>query len=380
MNVANHLSIPRSEGATLEQALSDALALLLQEASWLQKWRVEREVKAAHSSWDLMASGPLPAGGKGVLCVECKGANFQPNQFTSLANRPCSAGKNVITSRVLAMPRVSPRMAALCRQHGWSWYDLAGNCRLEIPGVLLIERSGRPAVKLESRIGANLGTPAAARVVRALLAPENAGRRWTQREMVGHFGDLAPAVPAPSLALVNKVVQHLRDQAFIEPLPNRGFRVSDFVGLLQAWKQAYRVDRHLRRPYFTLLQGKALRERLLSLDPDGVGRVAYAVFSAADLQAPAVRQPRTWLYADADTEHELASKVEAKVVDSGENLVVLIPDDRGVFYRAEPGSNRLPCTNVVQTYVDLAKVGGRGEEAAEAIFEQRLKPAWAVVQ
>jgi hypothetical protein len=41
------------------------------------------------------------------------------------------------------------------------------------------------------------------------------------------------------------------------------------------------------------------------------------------------------------------------------------------------GANRAPCTNPVQTYVDLVKAGGRGEEAAEAILEQRLKPAWA---
>ncbi len=374
--MASVVNISLPEGAALERALQDTLKGLLAEVAWLDKWRVE----LVQSEWDLAASGPLPPGGRGVLCVECKGANFQPSQFASLAGRSCSAGKDAVSTRVLAMPRVSSRMAALCQQHSWSWYDLAGNCRLEIPGVLLIERSGREPVKLQARTGANLGTPEAARVVRALLAPENAGKRWTQREMVGHFADVAWAVPAPSLALVNKVVQHLRDQAFIEPMPNRGFRVSDFTGLLQAWKHAYRFDRHMRRPYFTLLQGKALQERLLTLDSGGVRRVAYAVFSAADLQAPAVRQPRTWLYADADTEHELASKVEAKVVDSGENLVVLIPDDRGVFYRAEPGSNRLPCTNVVQTYVDLAKAGGRGEEAAEAIFEQRLKPAWAVVQ
>lgn len=103
----------------------------------------------------------------------------------------------------------------------------------------------------------------------------------------------------------------------------------------------------------------------------------YAVFSAADLQAPAVRQPRTWLYVDAGIEHEFASKVEARLVDSGENVVVLIPDGSGVFYRPEPGNGRLPCTNVVQTYVDLAKAGGRGEEAAEVILDQRLKPAWA---
>jgi hypothetical protein len=297
-----------------------------------------------------------------------------------LAERPCSAGKNAVYARVLAMPRVSPRMAALCRQHGWSWYDLAGNCRLEIPGVLLIEHTGREPVKLQPRTGANLSTPEATRVVRALLAPENAGKRWTQREIVGHFADLAPAVSSPSLALVNKVVQHLRDQAFIKQLPNRGFRVSDFVGLLQAWSQAYRFERHVRRPYFTLLQGKALQEKLRALDPKGRGRLAYATFSAADFQAPTVRQPRTWLYVSSDFEHEFASVLDAKVVDTGENLVVLLPDDAGVFYRVDVSANRAPCTNPVQTYVDLAKAGGRGEEAAEAILNQRLKPAWAAVR
>jgi hypothetical protein len=375
--MAHSVSVARFEGASLERALSDALALLLQEASWLQQWRVAREVKAHQDSWDLVASGPLPAGGKGVLCVECKGVNFQPNQFPNLAERHCSAGKNAVSARVLAMPRVSPRMASLCQHHGWSWYDLAGNCRLEIPGVLLIERSGRPAVRLESRSGANLGTPEAARVVRALLAPENAGRRWTQREMVGHFADLTPAIPAPSLALVNKVAQHLRDQAFIESLAHRGFRVSDFDGLLQAWRQAYRFDRHVRRSYFTLLPAKALQEKLRLLDSQGSVLMAYSAFSAADLQAPTVRQPRTWLYVNPDFEQELASALDAKLVDSGENLVVMLPDDAGVFYQVDAGANRAPCTNAVQTYVDLRKAGGRGEEAAEAILTQRLKPAWA---
>lgn len=377
MNIVNVVSISRSEAASLERALADVLARLLREASWLQKWRVESEVKAPHASWDLIASGRLPGGGKGVLCVECKGANFQPNQFPNLAERPCSAGKNANSEKVLAMPRVSPRMAALCKQYGWSWYDLAGNCRLEIPGVLLIERSGREPVKLQPRSGANLSTPEAARVVRALLAPKNAAKRWTQREMVAHFAELTPAIPAPSLALVNKVAQHLRDQAFIESLPNRGFRVSDFDGLLQAWRQAYRFDRHVRRPYFTLLPAKALQEKLRLLDSRGRGRLAYAAFSAADVQAPTVRQPRTWLYISPDFERDVTSALDAKVVDSGENVVVLIPDDSGVFYQVDAGANRAPCTNAVQTYVDLVKAGGRGEEAAEAILNQRLKPVWA---
>jgi hypothetical protein len=374
--MAQHVNVARGYDSALERDLAEVLAQLLSGASWLRQWRIEH-AKAGDPEWDVVAAGPVSGGGKALLCVECKSINFQPSQFLSLVDRACPAGRNAASGKVLAMPRVSSRMAALCKEHGWSWYDLAGNCRLEIPGVLLIERSGNEPVKAPPRTVANLGTPEAARVVRALLAPENAGQRWTQREMVAHFADVTPAVPPPSLALVNKVVQHLRDQAFLEQLPNRGFRVRDYQGLLQAWRTAYRFDRHLRRSYFTLLQGRMLQEKLRLLNPDGRGRVAYAAFSAADIQAPAVRQPRTWLYVAPDAERELESTVEAKHVDSGENLVALISDDTGVFYRVETGPNRLPCTNAVQTYVDLASSGGRGEEAAEAILQQRLRPAWS---
>ena len=68
-----------------------------------------------------------------------------------------------------------------------------------------------------------------------------------------------------------------------------------------------------------------------------------------------MRQPRIWLYLDPSAEHEFQSTVEAKPVDSGENIVVLIPEDKGVFYRVETGNNRAACTNAVQTYVDLTR-------------------------
>jgi hypothetical protein len=373
VNITEVVNIEHLRGEVLRRVFRTVLLRILHDAAWPGEWTAER----VPSDWDFSVSRSGRGAEKVRLCVKCKTVAFRPSQFPGIGDSSCPGGKGIASARVLAVPRVSSRMAVLFRQHGWSWYDLAGNCRLEVPGVLLIERSGRESAKPAARTGANLSTPEAARVVRALLAPENAGKRWTQREIVSHFPDLSPVIPAPSLALVNKVVQHLRDQAFVEPLPNRGFRVSDFDGLLQAWRQAYRFDRHVRRPYFTLLQGKALQEKLWSLDPEGTGRLAYAAFSAADVQAPTVRQPRTWLYASPDFEQEFASAIDAKMVDSGENLVVLLPDDAGVFYRMDVGANRAPSTNPVQTYVDLAKVGGRGEDAAQAILNQRLRPAWA---
>lgn len=71
--------------------------------------------------------------------------------------------------------------------------------------------------------------------------------------------------------------------------------------------------------------------------------------------------------------------VEAKQAESGENLVVSIPGDDGVFYLPDNGREndpRLGCTNAVQTYVDVWHSGSRGQEAAEALLEQRLKPEW----
>ncbi len=60
------------------------------------------------------------------------------------------------------------------------------------------------------------------------------------------------------------------------------------------------------------------------------GFAVYAAFSAAGFQAPHVRQPETWLYVREQDISLFEELVEAKRVDSGENLVVLIPDDDGV--------------------------------------------------
>jgi hypothetical protein len=373
VNKMSVVNAPQMSGATLEKALAAKLRELLGGVGWLCGWQVERTGKAAHSGFDLLVTVPLPGGGKAALCVECK-RELHPSAFRMVADKvPAATGRSKLVVRVLALPFVSPRMEELCAEHGWSWFDLAGNCRLDVPGLLHLQHTGNQPVHKRPRPVANLSTREAGRVIRALLVPENGGIRWTQREMQRH------CQPNVSLGLVNKVVRHLRDEAFIEDLPDGGFRLRDPLKLLSAWRDAYRFDRHERRGYFTLLRGKQLREALTGLEVATGGHAAYAAFSAAEFQAPHVRQPRTWLYIGGEWEDEFCNLVEAKAVDSGENVVVLIPDDAGIFYQCDGGhvgGSRLACTNAVQTYVDLWRCGGRGQEAAEAVLEQHLKPQW----
>jgi hypothetical protein len=363
-------------GVALERALAAKLEALLRGVAWLRGWQVQHVGGAADDpGFDLLATVPLPGGGKAALCVECK-RELRPSVFPMVAARQFSpAGRPKVVVPVLALPWVSPRMAELCAEHGWSWFDLAGNHRLDVPGLLHLQHTGNEPVHARPRPTANLSTPEAGRVIRALLLPDHAGRRWTQREMQTHCR------PTVSLGLVNKVVRHLRDEAFIDIGKDGGFRLRDPIKLLFAWRDAYRFNRHERRGYFTLSHGKTLQDALALLDLRTGGFAAYAAFSAADFQAPHVRQPKTWCYIREQDISLFEELVEAKRVDSGENLVVLIPDDDGVFYLGDDGTmgdHRMRCTSAVQTYVDLYYCGGRGEEAAEAVLKQRLTPEWTL--
>lgn len=371
MKQAITVNMNKPTGAALERALAQKLRELLAGVTWLKPWRVDSVPADDRRGFDIKASFPLPQGGKAELWVVCK-ANPRPYQFPLIRAKDQldAHGKRLNRVWVFAAPHMSLRMAQLCQEHGWSWFDLSGNCYLSVPNAFQLERTGLDPVHRPPRSAANLGTAEAGRIVRALLAPDNAGRKWTQRDLQSHVQ------PNVSIGLVNKVARHLREEAFVEELTDGGFKLRDPLGLLAAWREAYRFDRHQRRSYFTLLKGRQLQEALLQLESITGGHAAYAVFSAAEFQAPHVRQPKTWFYVGAEYEDELRKVAEAKLVDSGENLVVLMPDDEGVFYLQEGDAGRLPCTNPVQTYVDLCHCGGRGEEAAEALLEQNLKPAW----
>lgn len=375
MNTALTVNARLDSPAALERALAARLRELLGAVDWLRGVEVVALNAGSDRGFDLLAKLPLPTGGAAALCVECK-REMRPSTFSMLAQREFKPnGRPKVIVPVLALPWVSPRVAELCAEHGWSWFDLAGNYRIDVPGVLHLQHSGNASVHERPRPTANLGTKEAGRVVRALLTEHARPKQpWTQRVLNIH------CKPPVSLGLVNKMVRHLTDEGFIEASPDGGFHVTEPVKLLFAWRDAYRFGQHERHEYFSLLQEKPLRESLTTLDNFSGGYAAYAAFSAADFQAPHVRQPKTWLYVSPPMLEYFAKVTQSKPVDSGGNLVVLVPSDEGVFIHRERGNgfeHRLPCTHAVQTYVDLWHCGGRGQEAAEAVLEQQLKPAWS---
>ena len=372
MNTTHSVNTPR-RAAAVEKALAAKLKELLGTVPGISDWTVDTNPAPFNRAFDLLARGKSPHGPIIELWVDCR-SDPRPSRFPYVAieREFEKESTKVVRASVFAAPYISPRMAEICGDHGWSWFDLAGNCKITVPTFLHIERHGNKPAHQPHRPLANLGTAETGRIIRVLLAPENAGFRWTQRRMQ------VECLPNVSLGLVNKVVRHLSDEAFIEEYDDGGFKLRDPLRLLFAWREAYRFDRHQRRGYFTLLKGNELRNALARLSAQ-TSFAVYAAFSAADFQAPHVRQPKTWLYVRESEVPKFARLAGAKPVESGENVIVLIPDDEGVFSFPDggrSGESRMRCTNAVQTYVDLYHAGGRGEEAAEALLEQRLKPQW----
>jgi len=360
-----------SSSATLERRLAERLKLLLGTAQDFGKWEVTQNPAAHQRAFDIEATTRLPHGPRIELWVECK-AEPRPVHFpyVNLERQFQEGIPTLIRVPVLAAPVIGPRMAEICQQHGWSWFDLAGNCRLSVPGRLHLERHGLKSVQRESKAGANLGTPEASRVLRAMLFPKPKLSFWTQRDLQDRCR------PGVSIGLVNKVLSHLRAEKYVEKDAKGFYQLRDAAALLGVWRQAYQFHRVKQIRLFSLKRPAEIAQALQGINPPGEVRVAYAAFSAADIQAPAVRQTKTWLMVSDDWVDKVLTALAAKEVDSGDNLVLLVPPDGGPFYESEQREGSLPYTNPLQTYLDVSHLPGRGEEAAEAVLNQVIKPEW----
>lgn len=384
MNIAKSVDIDSLSPKGLERVFEAKFRQIISEAIPLSKVDVVSEI-GPDRGVDFVLYSKSPLGPTLEFSVECK-ANPRPSQVPVAPDasrisvipavaitRDFDAHKKLkhVRSWIFAAPFVSQRLGEVCWDRGWGWFDLAGNCRIGIPGLLYIERKGNEPVHRTVRPEANLGTPEAAQVIRALLKPEHNVLSWSsQRDLQSQ------TKPGVSLGLINKVVSHLRSEGHLVDEPNEGFRVTDKAKLLAAWRDDYRFDRIPKVEWFTLLKGQEIEAALRKINNGNATRIAWAAFSAADRQAPMVRQLKYWLMASDDHIDWAVDELKAKPVGTGANLVLLTAPDSGYLDGIQEEDQAGPCTHPLQTYVDTWHAGTRGQEAANAVLERRLKPSW----
>ena len=71
----------------------------------------------------------------------------------------------------------------------------------------------------------------------------------------------------------------------------------------------------------------------------------------------------------------LAKTLSLKPVDSGANVTLMEPYDRGVYLDSREIEG-CKITSPPQTYLDLFILRGRGEEGADFLLSNVMEPAW----
>jgi hypothetical protein len=157
-----------------------------------------------------------------------------------------------------------------------------------------------------------------------------------------------------------------------------GFRLRSLndavLPMLKEWSENYRIERSSANEYYSLKPIPQTEADLVAASQRMKARLAFSGFSGAVRIAPTVRYQRVTAYVLGDIP-ALADKLGLKQVSSGSNVTLVKPYDAGVFY----GTRKIddaPVVSPVQLYLDLARIKGRGAEAAAAILLEVVKPVW----
>lgn len=300
------------------------------------------------------------------LVVEVK-ARVTPQTAISVGERMRRLPPDVVP--VISAPVISPRVAEIVTQFGVGYVDQAGNCRLRnARHRLLIDRRGYKSPVRPPKGVVDPFSPKSSRIVRAML--NEPARGWKVRELA-----VSPDIGV-SVGLVAKVKQTLLEEGYaIEH--KRLLYLRDPLGLLENWAKKYPGPAEQIPMYFRG-NTEAAEQAVGKWCRDNGIRYALAGFSAAWRLAPEVRYNVGAVYVDSRAfNREILDKLNSyqggKPVETGANLLLWRPFDQAVLPRSQSANQaEMPSTSPIQTFLDLKRLSGRGEEAATAIYERHL--------
>lgn len=341
--------------------IAGRLNQVLADVPFLQLWSVPQEPTGPDTGFDLLFD-VTGNGTRWKLLVEVTSSGEPRIARGAIQRILAFAPKSEAQYGVLAAPYIGEETQKICRDAGVGFIDLAGNCRLVFDKVF-IERRRFPKPEAERRPLRSLFSPKASRVIRVLFeAPKQA---WQVQKLAraGHV----------SLGLAAKVKQRLLDLEYALEEPE-GIRLARPEELLRSWAEHSASRKRAAVGVYAAGDLPEIEEALRAYCVANTLRYAFTQFSGAARVAPFTRYARGAVYVDADPVSFVGS-LGWKIIDTGANFMLPWPFDEGVFYGARTIGQDCVVSDV-QLYLDLMESKGRGEEAATAILDQKLRPKW----
>lgn len=288
---------------------------------------------------------------------------WQIKKYTD-AQRSRDPAKSVVP--LLAAEAISAGAKDLLQQENVGYFDTGGSLFIPAHGAYVyIEK---PPPKTLERATRALFKGKASQVLHALLHQRDS---WIGVKELAERARVSPATASQTLTALER----------LDWVSSRGQgrskerRLSAPTALLNEWKKQVLAVRlpAIRRYYVSALDVTELPGRLdRACEASGIEYVltqeAAAQFYAPYLSTISRIACRFAPGRDADA---VLSKLEARVVSEGANLVVLETNSQGEFLFKER-HNSVWLASPVQVYLDLLRSGGRAQEAAEHLRRERI--------
>jgi hypothetical protein len=346
----------------IEQQAADALRRILEEVPAVEHLEVRNIGQEGDRAVDLIAHVDL-FGRRHTLVAEVKSSG-QPRHVRAalLQLKEYVQRQPEPVTPVFIAPYLSAEAQALCREYDVAFIDLEGNARL-VFSTFFISRQVASKPVPERRELRSLFKPKSAQVLRRML--REPGRAWRVTE-------LAEAAEV-SLGHVSNVRTSLLDREWAQ-LSGDGVFLSDPDALLDAWRDAYEPPIGKRLGFYTTLHGASFEDAMRKPPASMAGgQRALASFSAAQWLAPYGRTGTHYFYADEAGLEHLRSTLGLSPSSKGENVMVTVLEEPGLFLDTVEPAPGVACTSPVQTYLDLSNAGERGREAADHLRQERLQ-------
>ena len=349
-----------NEAIQIEKEAGKVVLSVLQRIPGIMELRVELDRWTENYRADLLVSFRRQNDRK-TLLVEIKSSG-QPLSARSAVNqllvlqykRPGHYG-------VFVAPYISERSAEICKSNGISYIDFSGNCWLNFDSIFM-EIKGNPNRFSRKSELKSLFKPRAERILRAMLSEP--GYEWSAMELAKSAG--------VSIGQVSNVRKLLLEREWIED-QKTGTKLIEPSQMLASWLTEYQPDRSTKYWLYDMGSVRDIESMISSFCNRTGTRYAFTGFSGASRFAPFTTYRTVAVYMDISQEN--ITELPFKPVTSGANIRIISPYDEGVFY----GTRNIRGQSVAspaQCYLDLKDEKARGEEAAEALLEQVIKPSW----
>lgn len=287
--------------------------------------------------------------------------NAYPKQIQEVIDRKDENRFNSEYKLIIA-PFVTEASARLCEKSNIGFLDLAGNCLMKYHSIY-INIAGKKNLAASKRALKSIfekSSTVSSLILRTMISDVN--RKWKLKELSEIVGC--------SIGQVSKVKDFLLNNAWIEKTPE-GIRIIDVESILNEWSKVYSNKNSDTYECYSLDSMAELETKLEKMRKECSIEYYLTGFAGGVRYAPVVRYNKIHCYIAFENIKQAMDYLGCKQVDSGANIIFMIPYDDCVLLEHKR-INNYNVVSPIQEYLDCMQIKGRGEELAEAILAKEI--------